>query len=88
MVPETPNHAWLEHLPLPVGVIRTGRFAYANAALAELLGTTREAMTNLEFFAPVSARVTAAASAATPSPTPMSSTWCAPTANAGASRSG
>lgn len=53
MVPETPNPAWLEQLPLPAGVIRAGRFLYVNAALAELLGTTPEAMVNMEFFAPV-----------------------------------
>lgn len=45
--------AWLEQLPLPAGVVRDGRFAYVNAALAELLGYSREAMTNLEFCEPV-----------------------------------
>lgn len=44
---------WLEQLPLPAGVIRGGRFTYVNAALADLVGHTREAMTNMEFFAPV-----------------------------------
>jgi PAS domain S-box-containing protein len=53
MIHDPPNPAWLERLPLPAGVIRGGRFTYVNAALAELVGHTRESMTNLEFFVPV-----------------------------------
>jgi PAS domain S-box-containing protein len=48
-----PNPTWLEQLPLPAGVVRGGRFTYVNAALAELVGYTREALTGMEFFAPV-----------------------------------
>jgi PAS domain S-box-containing protein len=53
MLHAPPNPAWLERLPLPAGVIRSGRFVYVNTALAELVGYTREAMTNMEFFTPV-----------------------------------
>lgn len=53
-MPEAPNPIWLEQLPLPAGVIRDGRFTYVNAALANLVGyDTPEAMTGMEFFAPV-----------------------------------
>ena len=53
MIHDATTARWLEHLPLPAGVIRGGRFTYVNEALAAVVGLTREGMTGMEFFAPV-----------------------------------
>ena len=52
MTDQAPN-TWLERLPLAAGAIRDGRFSFVNAALAELVGYSREAMTGMSFLEPV-----------------------------------
>lgn len=52
-MPDEPPTTWLERLPLAAGVVRDGRFSFVNAALAELVGYSREAMTNMPFLEPV-----------------------------------
>ncbi len=47
--------AWLEQSPLPLGVIRGGRFAHVNSALAQLLDLRREDLVGRPFFERVAA---------------------------------
>ena len=54
---DPPNQAlaWIDHAPLPAGVIQQGRFRYVNDALLTLLKYTREQMVGMEFLFPVAA---------------------------------
>jgi len=42
--------AWLDRSPLPTGVIRDGRFVYANQAMLDLVGMPREAFLGQRFL--------------------------------------
>ena len=48
-----PLPAWLEHAPLPTGVIRDGRFVYVNEALARLLDRPAADIVGLPLTDPV-----------------------------------
>src|SRR5580693_870728 len=41
---------WLDHAPLPTGVIHDQRIVYANQALADLVGMPPEALVGQHFF--------------------------------------
>ena len=38
----SPHEPWVDHAPVPFGVVRNGRFVYGNRALLELLGVSLE----------------------------------------------